>query len=155
MNAEAFVLSLFAMVWHSKPDSKGHRNEKRAVAAFGCHDPGGPVDHRLGGIPEWFRAIYNASGTRVDASGVDIIVWTDIGRVRIQIKSSRKSAMLFEERQQSGRYRKDISVVVIDEDNHGPRDVRKLIIAAATEQYEKLLAKTASKVGVQFSVGAT
>jgi hypothetical protein len=153
MSVDTLILTLFEGIWNSKPDSKGPRNEKRAVAAFGCREGGGAPDTRLSDVPEWFCAIYNA-GRRLDAAGIDIVVWTDAGRVRIQIKSSQKNATLFREKQKRGTYRPDIAVVVIDEDNHGAEDIRRLIIAAATEQYEILLAKNANKVGVQFLVRA-
>lgn len=131
------MLKLFTDIW--KEGSKGRRNELRAVAAF---------EERCDDVPDWFVSIENSS-LRLDRAGIDVVVYTDIGRAFVQIKSHPRKAETFRQNQEKGKYRKDIGVTVIKED-FTPREVRRAVLAAAWPEYRRALAKLSSKHGATF-----
>jgi len=138
MNSAQFVLSLFKRITHEEK-SKGRRHELKAVAAFKA-----PFDD----VPEWFLNIENAS-QRLDRSGVDVIVRSDIGKLFVQIKSCEAKAQEFKEKQRLGKYRKNISVAVIKE-HFEPAEVRQVIIQAALSEYRQILVETAKQCHTTF-----
>ncbi len=137
MSSAKYVLHLFAIIWQT--DSKGRRNELRAVAAF---------EERTDDVPDWFVSIENAS-PKLDRAGIDVVLKTDAGDVFVQIKSHPRKASVFKTDQAKGRYRRDIGVAVIQE-SFTPQEVRRVIIDAAEPEYKRLLIKISSKCGATF-----
>ncbi len=125
MSHNDFVASLFRRIKRGV-SSKGRRNEFRTTAAF---------EGSFADVPEWLLDIYNADEAQ-DPEGVDVIVVTDQGDIRVQIKSNSKKAAAFKLAQDEGRYGKDIVVIVLKED-FDPKMVRAAVISGILGEYEK------------------
>ncbi len=133
-----FADKLFETIWKEKP--KGRRNEMRVIAAFAV---------RTDDVPDWFFEIKKATD-RLEPAGIDMVIYTDMGKVYIQVKSCERKAHEFRLEQGKGKYRKDIAVIVVLEESHNPELVRQTVIFAATVEYTKLLVKVSARRGISF-----
>ncbi|MEK7642866.1 MAG: hypothetical protein AAB372_00210 [Patescibacteria group bacterium] len=76
-----------AQAFGSMGRERGGQRENRFLAVFREH----PRD-----APEWFRGVERAS-RELDRKGIDAIIYTDVGKIFIQIKSSQGGKRRFEE----------------------------------------------------------
>jgi hypothetical protein len=80
----------------------------------------------LASRPEWMRAVRKASHTE-DHAGIDVVVESDVGKLFVQVKSSREGKVAFLERRRTAR----VAVVVV----------------RVTDSPEALLAKVVGELG--------
>lgn len=137
MSPFRFVLNLFQKI--RKEHCKGKANEFCVVAAFQ-----GPFYD----IPPWFQDIENASEVQ-DAKGIDVMVRTDAGPFKIQVKSCEEKAAKFRSEQEERSRGKDILVIVILE-HYTPEEVRQVVLSALEPAYHRTLDELACLQGATF-----
>jgi hypothetical protein len=100
---------------------RGRSSEKRLLTA--CLLPG---------RPEWMRAARRAT-KQEDHDGIDVVVESDVGKLFIQVKSSRRGKVAFEQRARRAR----IAVVVVARDDGPEKLLRKVVgqLAAIRAEY--------------------
>lgn len=81
-------------------DQRGKDAENKVMKSFNDSDE----------IPEWLLGIHKGSHEE-DKKGVDLWVETDVGKIKLQVKSSVRGAEEHVERNKKG----DIAVVVVKE----------------------------------------
>ncbi len=93
-------------------------NEVRVLHAYTTDFP----------LPEripWITEVCH-SNEKEESRGIDLIFLTDVGRILLQLKSSRHEARRFRDNQQEGRYSTKILVAVITA-RHTPRQIRETV----------------------------
>jgi len=92
-------------------------------------------------LPEWFRCIGRGTEHQDSHKGIDFVVQTDVGKIFVQIKSSKYIADKFRLRQISRRYSRYIVVVIIDDNLKSHEAVRLKILSGVSRMRDVFLAK--------------
>ena len=118
--------SLLAEVLGRARNTIGRNREDAVLSALAMnHD---------GAIPDWIKG-FERGTTVEDRRGIDIIVHTDIGKLYLQIKGTRKAVIEFLDAHPKGNI-----VPFIVERNQTPLVLRGKLIACLKKERERILA---------------
>ena len=107
---------------------RGHDNEDRLIRI---------VCERKIRWPSWFHDIYRGLLSQ-EGLGIDAVVKTDVGKIFVQIKSSRAYAAKFSNLQRRRRYDQHIAIVVVNL-NMNNEDIFQKLIYFVSEKRNKFL----------------
>ena len=99
---------------------RGEDHEEKVLRVFAERTPD---------VPEWFRSIRKGTMKQDFNKGIDFVIETDVGKIFLQVKSSRHFAKEFRRGQAEGRYSGYIAVVVLDDDSITDQQVRARILS--------------------------
>ncbi len=93
-------------------------------------------------VPEWFRLPVEHSKMKLDFNyGIDYIVYTDIGKIYLQVKSSEKLASRFRAKYAHSKYANYTALVVIDAHVKNAEEITKRIVRTVEKIRNNLCVK--------------
>jgi hypothetical protein len=95
-------------------NERGRNNERRVLYACARSE-----------LPAWCDRVVAATSEE-DARGIDVVAHTDVGKIFVQVKSSKAGKRAFNE-----RARRNIAVVIVTHGDDDARVVRKVLAAIA------------------------
>jgi hypothetical protein len=91
--------------------------------------------------PDWFRFIGRGTEVQDLHEGIDFVIMSDVGKLFLQVKSSAHFVRKFKMKQLRRRYRTAIAVVMIDEDDLSPSEIRTRVLSQVGKIRQVFLAK--------------
>ncbi len=93
-------------------------------------------------VPEWFRLPVEHAKMKLDFNyGIDYIVYTDIGKIYLQVKSSERRAQIFRAKYAKSKYANYTALIVIDAHVRNAEEIAKRIVRAVEKIRNNLCIK--------------